>query len=93
MNKAKEKSEQSKTWENAIVVTYFIVLYYGLRLALENFLFEDTLPLALTMLLGFISAILTTLVALIVKGKELKVKAIGVVVLLILMVITNLLVA
>lgn len=93
MNKGTERGEQNKTWENALIAAYFFILFFGLRSALENYLLEDTLPIALTMLLGFFAAIITTVMVFIIMGKGLKAKAVGAVVLLILMVITNLLVA
>ena len=93
MSEVKEKSEQIKTWENALIASYFFILFYGLRLAIENHLLEDSLPITLTMLIGFISGIITASIVFIVKDKALKIKAIWAVVLLIVMVITNLLVS
>lgn len=93
MSEVKEKSEQNETWENALIATYFFILYYGLRLPLENHMLEDRLPITLTMLLGFFSAIITATIVFIVKGKALKIKAVWAAVLLIVMIIINLLVS
>jgi len=36
MSEIKEKNEQIKTWENALIASYFFILFHGIRLALED---------------------------------------------------------
>jgi len=93
MSEIKEKNEQIKTWENALIASYFFILFHGIRLALEDYLLEESLPITLTMLLGLFSAIITALVVFILNGKKLMIKGFGAVILLALVTIANLLVS
>lgn len=92
MNEIKEKKAEVNNLEYALIGAYFFIPFYGLRLPLEEHLMVESLPITYSMLLGFISGIISGLMIFILKDKKVKAKFIGVTVLLILIIIINLLV-
>lgn len=88
-----DKEKQSKdTWDIVLMATYFLVPVYGLRIAAENFLMEDDLGMGYSMLFGLIGGVTTTIYMTILKPKSLKIKLIGLAVVLLFVTILNLLV-
>jgi hypothetical protein len=85
-----EKGEQEKKWEMALMGVYFFIPFYSFRLALENYLFEDRLPMALSLLIGFSSGIIAFVMSYALKDKSLKVKVLWAVALLVAIVLLNL---
>jgi hypothetical protein len=71
---------------------YFFVPFYGLRIAAENYLMEDDLGMAYSMLFGLTGGIAVTIYLTILAKKTLKTKVIGLGVILLLVTGVNLLI-
>lgn len=87
-----KKEQQTNNLDIAIMSTYFVIPFLGLRIAMENYLMEDKLNMGYVMLLGLVSGIIVTIYLTILKPKSTKVKLIGLFLLLTFVTIINLLV-
>ena len=86
-----KNDQKTNNWDIALLATYFFIPFYGLRIALENYLMEDDLGIEYTMLLGLVSAISVTIYLTILRTKSLKTKVIGLGTTLLLVIIVNIL--
>jgi hypothetical protein len=86
----KEKHNKD-TWNIALMATYFFVPFYGLRIAAENYLMEDDLGIGYTMMFGLVGGIAVTIYLTTLQARPLKIKLIGLGVVLLLVTIVNLL--
>ena len=87
------KEKQSKDTLNIVLMaTYFFVPFYGLRIAAENFLMEDDLGIGYTMLFGLVGGIAVSIYLTTLQAKTLKVKLIGLGIILLLMTGVNVLI-
>lgn len=89
---ADRKQQKPDTWDIALMATYFFVPFYGLRIALENYLFVDDLVMSYVMLLGLVSGIMLTIYVTVLRPKTMKTKFIGLGLILLLVTVINLLV-
>jgi hypothetical protein len=80
-----DKEKQNKdTWNIVLMATYFFVPFYGLRIATENYLMEDDLGIGYSMLFGLVGGIAVTIYLTTLQAKTLKIKLIGLAVILLL---------
>ena len=88
-----DKEKQNKdTWNIVLMATYFFVPFYGLRIAAENYLMEDDLGIGYSMLFALIGGIAVTIYLTILLKKSLKIKLVGLGIILLLVTAVNLLV-
>jgi multidrug transporter EmrE-like cation transporter len=88
-----DKEKQNKdTWDIVLMATYFFVPFYGLRIAAENYLMEDDLGVGYSMLFGLIGGIAVTIYLTTLRTKTLKIKLIGLGIILSLVITVNLLI-
>lgn len=85
-NKLASQSRQDMIF---FALNYFIP-FYGLRLALEDYLALDRMPLSYVFLLGLIAAIVTVVLTRFTRSKKLQVKILVPAALLLVVVIINL---
>lgn len=89
-NKMTDKEKQNQdTWNVVLMATYFFVPFYGLRIAAENYLMEDDLGLGYSMLFGLIGGIAVTIYLTILRTRTIKVKLIGLGIILLLVTAVN----
>ena len=86
-----KSNQKTNYWDIALLAIYFFIPFYGLRIALENYLMEDDLGVDYTMLLGLVSAISVTVYLTVLRTKTLKTKIIGLGIILLLVIIVNIL--
>lgn len=88
-----DKEKQNKdTWDVVLTAIYFFVPFYGLRIAAENLLMDDDLGIGYSMLFGLIGGIAVAIYLTTLQSKRLKIKLIGLGILLILVTAVNLVV-
>ena len=88
-----DKEKQNKdTWNIVLMATYFFVPFYGLRIAAENYLMEGDLGMGYSLLLALIGGIAVTIYLTILLKKSLKIKLVGLGIILLLVTAVNLLV-
>jgi multidrug transporter EmrE-like cation transporter len=86
-----DKEKQSKdTWDIVLMATYFFVPFYGLRIAAENYLMDDDLGMGYSMLFGLIGGIVVTIYLATLRTKTLKIKLVGLGVVLLIVTVVNL---
>ena len=85
------KDQKPDTWDIVLMAAFCFIPFYGLRLAVENYLMEDDLGIEYIILLGLISAIALTIYLTILRTKTLKTKTIGLGTILLIVVVVNLL--
>jgi hypothetical protein len=88
--KENKLASQSKQDTIFFALNYFIP-FYGLRIALEDFLATDDIHLGYIFLLGLVSAIITALTTLNTRPKKLQVKILVSAILLVGVILINLL--
>ncbi|RAW00754.1 hypothetical protein [Pseudochryseolinea flava] len=86
----KEKQNQD-TWNIVLMATYFFVPFYGLRIAAENYLMEEDLGMGYSMLFGLIGGIAVTIYLTVLAKKSMKIRLIGLGVILLLVTLVNVL--
>ncbi len=82
--------QSNHTWNIVLMATYFFVPFYGLRIALENYLMEDDLGIAYVMLLGLVGAIIVTIYLTTLQNKPRKIKLVGLGIIILLVTAINL---
>lgn len=65
----KEKSDSTALY---LTVINFMMLFYGLRLAVEEYLYEDELPLSRILLIAFFSGLIVAAIAYFLKNSSKK---------------------
>lgn len=85
-NKLASQSKQDMVF---FALNYFIP-FSGLRIALEDYLDTDRVPLTYIFLLGLVAAIITAVATLNTRSKKLQVKILVSTVLLVIMILVNL---
>lgn len=87
-----DKEKQNKdTWNIVLMATYFFVPFYGLRIAAENYLMEDDLGMGYSMLFGLTGGIAVTIYLTVLAKKSIKIRLIGLGVILLLVTLVNVL--
>ncbi len=87
-----KKERKAETWDIVLMATYFFIPFYGLRIAMENYLIVDDLEMSYVLLLGLVSGIIVTIYVTILKPKSINIKLIGLGIILVLVTVINLLV-
>ncbi len=87
--KENKVASQSKQDTIFFALNYFIP-FYGLRIALEDYLASDRIPLSYILLMGLVSGIITGVVTLNTRGKKLQVKIFASATLLVVVMLVNL---
>jgi hypothetical protein len=87
--KENKLASQSKQDMIFFALNYFIP-FSGLRIALEDYLATDRMPLTYIFLLGLIAAIITVVATLSTRFKKLQVKILASTILLVIMIFVNL---
>jgi hypothetical protein len=87
----KEKDNKD-TWHIALMALYFFIPFYGLRIVAENYLMEDHLGIGYVMLFGLIGGIVVAIYLTTLQTKTLKIKLIGLGIILLLITAANFLV-
>jgi len=87
-----DKEKQNKdTWNIALTATYFFVPFYGLRIAAENYLLEEDLGMGYSLLFALIGGIAVAIYLTTLLKKSLKIKLVGLGIILLLVTAVNLL--
>ncbi len=86
------KTQKSDTIDIVLFATYFFIPFYGLRIALENYLMEDDLDIGYLLMIGLVSGITSTIYMTVLKSKKTKAKIFGLGILLIFVITVNLIV-
>jgi hypothetical protein len=87
-----KENQNIDTWNVVLMATYFFVPFYGFRIAAENYLMEDDLGIGYTMLFGLIGGTAVTIYLTTLQTKALKIKLIGLGIILLLVTAVNLLI-
>lgn len=89
MDGSEKNKYENKYLEVALMLSYFLIPFFGLRMALKNYLQEGTLSFSYILLLLFVSGNIMTSLIFILNDKTLMTKSIWTVGLLLLMVGLN----
>jgi hypothetical protein len=88
-----DKEKQNKdTWDIVLMATYFFVPFYGLRIAAENYLMDDDLGMGYSMLFGLIGGIVVTIYLTTLRTKTLRIKLVGLGIVLLIVTAVNFLI-
>lgn len=92
MNDPNEKKFTSKYIEIALMASHFVIPFFGLQMAIKNYLLVDHLSMSYFFLLLFIGGNVMTWLIFLLDGKSLKVKLVWTAVLMMMIAVINVLV-
>lgn len=75
MDGSENNKYENKYLEVALMLCYFLIPFFGLRMALKNYLQEDNLSFSYILLLLFVSGNIMTSLIFILNDKTLKTKS------------------
>ncbi len=74
--------KQKNNLQTYFLIAHFVILFFGLRYALEEYLFEDELPTVYILAIAFICGILAMVLNYLMKDKSIKFQIIGTIIIL-----------
>lgn len=90
MDESKDK-KFDKYFEIALMACYFLIPFFGFKMALKNYLQEDDLSIFYLLLLLFIGGNIMSCMIFVLNEKNLKIKSMWTVILLVAMITLNVL--
>lgn len=89
MDGSENKKYENKYLEVALMLCYFLIPFFGLRMALKNYLQEGNLSFSYILLLFFVSGNIMTSLIFILNDKTVRTKSMWTIGLLLIMVAVN----